>query len=73
MKRNPNFFRQESPIIKLFSEKFGFYISLDFRPDEQYPQPGRGNHKQRVDLYLCETDAVCRNDDDLTLCLVKEL
>ena len=29
MKRNPNFFRQESPIIKLFSEKFGFYISLD--------------------------------------------
>ena len=29
MKRNPNFFQQESPIIKLFSEKFGFYISLD--------------------------------------------
>ncbi len=22
------------------------------RPDEQYPQPGRGNHKQRNDLYL---------------------
>jgi len=32
--------------------KFGFYISLDFRPDEQYPQPGGGNHKQRTDLYL---------------------
>ena len=29
VKRNPNFFRQESPIIKPFSEKFGFYISLD--------------------------------------------
>ena len=29
MKRNPNFFRQESPVIKPFSEKFGFYISLD--------------------------------------------
>ncbi len=24
-------------------------------------------------LKICETDAVCRNDDDLTLCLVKEL
>ncbi len=22
------------------------------RPDEQYPQPGGGNHKQRTDLYL---------------------
>ena len=30
---NPSFFLQESPIIKPFSEKFGFYISLDFRPN----------------------------------------
>ena len=29
LRRNPNFFRKESPIIKLFSEKFGFYINLD--------------------------------------------
>ena len=30
MKWNPNFFLQESSVIKQFLEKFGFYISLDF-------------------------------------------
>ena len=36
MKRNPNFFQQESPIIKLFSEKFGFYISLDLWKNQNF-------------------------------------
>lgn len=41
-----------------------FYIKRGYVPD------GKGlYYKEKV----CETDAVCRNDDELTLCLVKEL
>ena len=41
-----------------------FYIKRGYIPD------GKGMYyKEKV----CETDAVCRNDDELTLCLVKEL
>ena len=41
-----------------------FYIKRGYIPD------GKGvYYKEKV----CETDAVCRNDDELTLCLVKQL
>ena len=41
-----------------------FYIKRGYIPD------GKGvYYKEKV----CETDAVCRNDDELTLCLAKEL
>ena len=41
-----------------------FYIKRGYIPD------GKGvYYKEKI----CETDAVCRNDDELTLCLVKEL
>ncbi len=41
-----------------------FYIKRGYIPD------GKGvYYKEKI----CETNAVCRNDDELTLCLVKEL
>ena len=41
-----------------------FYIKRGYIPD------GKGvYYKEKV----CETDVVCRNDDELTLCLAKEL
>ena len=41
-----------------------FYIKRGYIPD------GKGvYYKEKV----CKTDAVCRNDDELTLCLAKEL
>lgn len=41
-----------------------FYIKRGYIPD------GKGMYyEERV----CETDAICKNDDELTLCLVKEL
>ena len=41
-----------------------FYIKRGYIPN------GKGMYYKEK---ICETDAVCRNDDDLTLCLVKEL
>lgn len=41
-----------------------FYIKRGYIPD------GKGVYYEEK---TCETDAVCRNNDELTLCLVKEL
>ena len=41
-----------------------FYIKRGYIPD------GKGVYYEEK---ICETDAVCRNNDELTLCLVKEL
>jgi GNAT superfamily N-acetyltransferase len=41
-----------------------FYIKRGYIPD------GKGVYYEEK---ICETDAVCKNDDELTLCLVKEL
>lgn len=40
------------------------YIKRGYVPD------GKGVYYEEK---VCETDAVCKNDDELTLCLVKEL
>lgn len=41
-----------------------FYITRGYIPD------GKGVYYEEK---VCETDAVCRNNDELTLCLIKEL
>lgn len=41
-----------------------FYIKRGYIPD------GKGVYYEEK---ICETDAACRNNDELTLCLVKEL
>lgn len=41
-----------------------FYIKRGYIPD------GKGVYYEEK---VCETDATCKNDDELTLCLVKEL
>lgn len=41
-----------------------FYVKRGYIPD------GKGAYYEEK---ICETDAVCRNDDELTLCLIKEL
>ena len=41
-----------------------FYIKRGYIPD------GKGVYYEEK---VCETDAICKNDDELTLCLVKDL
>lgn len=41
-----------------------FYIKRVYTPDEK---------SVYYEEKICETDAVCRNSDELTLCMVKEL
>lgn len=41
-----------------------FYVKRGYVPD------GKGVYYEEK---VCETDAVCKNDDELTLCLVKKL
>lgn len=65
-------------ISKQHSDKLYLDICLnsDYGPDQQlyakrdYIPDGKGVYYEKK---ICETDAVCKNNDELTLCLVKEL
>ena len=65
-------------IAQKYSSKVYFYVCLssEYGPAQRlyikrgYVPDGKGAYyEERV----CETDAVIKNDDELTLCLVKEL
>lgn len=65
-------------ISKQHSDKLYLDICLnsDYGPAQRlyakrgYIPDGKGVYYEKK---ICETDAVCKNNDELTLCLVKEL
>lgn len=62
-----------STLNKRYAAKAPEYDSFDSALDEIPHLAGKDGKGIYYEEKVCEMNAVCKNDDELTLCLVKEL